>query len=284
MKKGNIVVLLLLIIVASIGLYFAWYNGDIVKVPVATSGSTLAELWETNWEGRRNPPGRAAKAGKTTAAVPAKNTKSSYYYANEYELFPRLTSTDNPYLICVNRYLHLPAKYSVSTAVCVTVYPENKEMEKTAAAQFRKMYDAAREAGAELIPFSAYRTIRQQKENFDREIRSLIDAGLGRVEAIERALRTIQLPGCSEHETGLAIDITRKGVWRTDPGFDTSKEFQWLQKHAHEYGFILRYPRGKESITGISYEPWHWRYVGVEAATAMKNSGKCLEEYLGIKN
>jgi len=292
MKKGNIVVLVL-IIIAIIGLYFAWYNNDIVKLPAATSGSTLAELWETNWAGNRHPPAdnRATKANGTTKAsgaaattAPAK-TNSKYVYAKEYQIYPgQADIPDDKYLICVNRNRALPAKYSVDTAVCVTVYPENRSMERQAAKQYKKMYDDALLAGAELIPFSAYRSTAQQKETFDREVKSLVEAGLGRTEAIERVLKTIQLPGCSEHETGLAIDITRKGVWRTDPGFDGSKEFEWLQKHAHEYGFILRYPKGKESVTGISYEPWHWRYVGVEAATAMKKSGQCLEEYLKIKN
>ena len=288
MKKGNIVVLAL-IIIAIIGLYFAWYNNDIVKLPAVTSGSTLAELWETNRAGNHNPPAenRATKANERATTASAKNPKSSYIYANEYQVYPSQAKIpENKYLICVNRNLHLPAKYSVDIAVCVeNIYPENRMMERQAAKQYRKMYDAAlaEDKTLELIPFSAYRSTFQQKANFDREVKSLEDAGLGRAEAIERVLKTIQLPGCSEHETGLAIDITRKGVWRTDPGFDGSKEFEWLRKHAHEYGFILRYPKGKEAVTGVSYEPWHWRYVGVEAATAMKKSGQCLEEYVKFK-
>jgi D-alanyl-D-alanine carboxypeptidase len=95
-------------------------------------------------------------------------------------------------------------------------------------------------------------------------------------------LEAIQLPGGGRRETGLAIAISRKGVWRTDPGFHGTKEFNWLTAHAQDYGFILRYPQGKEQFTGVSYEPWHWRYVGVEAAQKIRASGQCLEEYLGI--
>jgi D-alanyl-D-alanine carboxypeptidase len=106
--------------------------------------------------------------------------------------------------------------------------------------------------------------------------------GYSRAEAVNFAAQSIQPPGCSEHNSGLAIDITRPGVWDTREDFDTTKEFAWLQAHAHEYGFILRYPKDKQNITQVMYEPWHWRYVGVGPATAMKASGQCLEEYLGI--
>jgi len=305
-RKGSFV-LLLLIIVAAIGLYFAHRNNDIARLPAATSGSTLAELWETNWAGHRNPPAsnrqarrtsppaqaaqdtRAAAAPGTTAAPTTTRPDSGYLYAAEYNQYPgEAKIPGNKYLICVNHNRALPAKYNVNLAVCVeNIYPENRMMERQAAAQYRKMYDAARKSDKnvelELIPFSAYRSTYQQKANFDREVTALENAGLGRQEAIERTLQSLQLPGCSEHETGLAIDITRKGVWRTDPGFDTSKEFAWLQKNAQDYGFILRYPKGKEAVTGVAYEPWHWRYVGVEDAIKIKNSGQCLEEYLGIK-
>ena len=82
-------------------------------------------------------------------------------------------------------------------------------------------------------------------------------------------------PGYSEHNTGLAIDFN--GV---SADFENTKEFQWLQEHGAEYGFIPRYPKGKEGITHIMYEPWHYRYVGVEAAKEIKESGMCLEEYI----
>lgn len=299
LRVGNIVVLAL-IVIAGLGLYFAYVNKDIAKLPAGTTGATLAELWETNWEGHTHPPGMSwcPKCGSLTSAQPAPTTQagssattaatkrpySDYLYAKEYQVYPGKAVVDNDkYLILVNSNHALPARHSVKTEVCVTVYPEMRQMETQAARQYKKMYDAALEDGIELIPFSAYRSTAQQKEAFDGEISALVEGGLGRQEAIERAMLTIQPPCCSEHETGLAIDITRKGVWRTDPGFADSKEFEWLQKNAHKYGFILRYPSGKEAVTGITYEPWHWRYVGVGPATEMKQSGKCLEEYLGLQ-
>ena len=86
-----------------------------------------------------------------------------------------------------------------------------------------------------------------------------------------------QQPGASEHQTGLAFDVTTE----TSGGFESTEQYAWLSQHAHEYGFIQRYPANKSSITGISYEPWHYRYVGVDAATRMRRTGQTLEEFLG---
>ena len=85
-------------------------------------------------------------------------------------------------------------------------------------------------------------------------------------------------PGSSEHNLGYAMDIVC-----VEEYFEDSKQFKWLQKNAADYGFILRYPKDKQNITKVTYEPWHWRYVGVEAAKAMKSSNLCLEEYMGVK-
>jgi len=293
-KKGTILVLLL-VLVAGIGLYLAYINNDISRLPLSSTGATLAELWTpADGQTRTLVPRESQATAATASGFSASNAAtlpgdpgSKYAYRKEYGIYPGEASVQKgkEHLICVNSGRALPARYSanVKTEVCVTVYPENRQLEATAAKQFRKMYDAAMQEKdpVELIPFSGYRSTAQQKENFDREIDSLVAGGLTRQEAIGRAMQSIQPPGCSEHETGLAIDLTRKGVWRTDPGFHGTVEFNWLRDHAHEYGFILRYPQGKEHITGISYEPWHWRFVGVEAAEKIKTSGKCLEEYLG---
>ena len=312
--KGTIIVLVL-ILFAGMGLYLAYINNDIQKPPAATAGSTLAELWSAPDGQTRTlaPPTQGSstrasaasatsdKSTKATTTKPATSTattapassaslpgssNSKYIYAKEYQVYPgQADIPPNQYLICVNRSRALPAKFSVNTEICLTVYPEKIQLETEAAQQYRKMYEAAlkEDKTLELIPFSGYRSTARQKENFDREVAELVAAKVERQEAIRQVMQTIQLPGCSEHETGLAIDITRKGVWKTDPAFDGTKEFAWLTKHAHEYGFILRYPQGKEASTGISYEPWHWRYVGTAEAKKIKDSGLCLEEYLKIK-
>jgi len=188
----------------------------------------------------------------------------------------------DPYLVCVNRDYALPANYEPALQVCVEFYPEKIQMEATAAAQYKKMYDAARADGAELIPYSGYRSAARQKSNFDRLIQTNVDMGYSYAQAVNIAAQSILPPGCTEHSAGLAMDITRPGVWDTREDFDTTREFAWLTAHAHEYGFILRYPKDKFGVTQITYEPWHWRYVGVGPATSMKASGQCLEEYLGL--
>ena len=102
-----------------------------------------------------------------------------------------------------------------------------------------------------------------------------LDAGYSPEDALEAAKDWVALPGTSEHQLGLAVDIN------ADVTLSTSEEvYDWFAKHAHEYGFILRYPEGKEDITGISYEPWHFRYVGLEAAQEIYAQGLCLEEYI----
>lgn len=88
-----------------------------------------------------------------------------------------------------------------------------------------------------------------------------------------------QQPGASEHQTGLAFDVTTE----TSNGFESTPQYAWLSQHAHEYGFIQRYPANKSGITGISYEPWHYRYVGVDASARMHKTGQTLEEFLGEK-
>jgi len=285
-SRAGTVFVLVLILAAGTGLYFAYTSGRLGNLPGNTAASTLAELWPpADGHTRTLVPQITTRPGAPGAisTAPSQAPDSNYAYAKEYGLYPgEAKLSGDKYLICVNRSRALPANYAVETEVCVTVYPENRRMETGAAARFREMYETALQDDIELIPFSAYRSTAQQKENFDREVGTLVAAGLTRPEAIEQAMRSIQPPGCSEHETGLAIDITRKGVWRTDPGFHGTPEFNWLMNHAHAYGFILRYPQGKEQITGVTYEPWHWRYVGANAAKKMHESGECLEEYLRL--
>ena len=109
-----------------------------------------------------------------------------------------------------------------------------------------------------------------------------VDVCIMSAEAKARAAMIIMPPGCSEHNLGLAMDIIA-----TDNNFYKTRAYAWLTEHAQDYGFILRYPKEKQHITKVEYEPWHWRYVGVEHAKKIKEWGFCLEEYLyviGMKN
>lgn len=151
-----------------------------------------------------------------------------------------------------------------------------KYLDSRVAPYYEKMYYAARKDGITLTPYSAYRSYDRQKRNYEKLTdKYMSQYGLSRKEAEKKAATVILPPGTSEHNLGIAVDICN-----TKSSFAQSREYAWLEKHAHEYGFILRYTAQKQSVTGIIPEPWHWRYVGVEYAKKIKDSGLCLEEWL----
>ena len=127
---------------------------------------------------------------------------------------------------------------------------------------------------------SAYRSIEYQTDLFNNKINYFMLLGNTREEAEKLTLQTINRPGTSEHNLGLAVDFNY-----VNNDFEKTEEFKWLQKNAENYGFILRYKQEKEDITKVDYEPWHWRYVGVENAKKMNELDMCLEEYIDyLKN
>ena len=140
----------------------------------------------------------------------------------------------------------------------------NKQAEEA----LNKMIEAAKKDGIHIFNFSGYRSF-----DFQYEVYWKAFDNYGR----EYAEKSIARPGFSEHQTGLAFDIN--GI---DPEFEIQKEGIWCKEHAREFGFILRYPKGKEHITGYKFEPWHFRYVGIENAKKIEATGLCLEEYFGI--
>ena len=138
----------------------------------------------------------------------------------------------------------------------------------------QRMFDDARAAGLSLFVREGYRTREEQTQIMENKAREYLRAGYSEAQAREEAARTVAQPGHSEHELGLAVDInshTAEDEWRL---------YGWLAENAWRYGFILRYPQGAEDVTGIAYEPWHYRYVGADAAREIYESGTTLEEYL----
>lgn len=180
-------------------------------------------------------------------------------------------------MILVNRDYILPDGYMPRLENAVDGGYSDQKLDYRVAPYFNAMYQAALEDGVELVPISGYRSVERQTRNFENKIQKYIDDGYGRVEATQMAATIILPPGTSEHNAGLAMDIC--SLYES---FENTEEFEWLSENAADYGFILRYPEDKQDITKIIYEPWHWRYVGVEAAKEMKASGECLEEYLGV--
>lgn len=141
------------------------------------------------------------------------------------------------------------------------------------------MLQAAKKDGINLAICSPYRDLNRQEILFDRKITLYMGQGYSYMEAYKTASQTVTIPGASEHQIGLALDIFSDTYTSLDEGFGETAAGKWLAEHSCEYGFILRYPEGKEYITSIEYEPWHFRYVGKEAATIIMKENICLEEF-----
>lgn len=141
------------------------------------------------------------------------------------------------------------------------------------------MMQAAKEDGINLEICSPYRDLNRQEFLFNKKIKIYMGQGMSYMEAYKLASQTVTVPGASEHQIGLALDIFCDTYKYLDEGFGETKAGIWLAEHSSEYGFTLRYPKEKEYITSIEYEPWHFRYVGREAASVMQEEGICLEEF-----
>ncbi|MBQ7596702.1 MAG: M15 family metallopeptidase, partial [Clostridia bacterium] len=217
----------------------------------------------------------SSSAKKTTSSTTKKTTdKGEYMYA--YAGFNPVTTDMNvPFNeILLNRKYKLPDGYVPTLAEAVK--GSGVKLDYRVAPHYQEMYNAAKKDGITLTPVSGYRSYERQKNNFEGEIRSNQAKGMDKVTATQKAAEIRLLPGTSEHNAGLAMDICSLST-----SFENTKEFKWLQAHAHEYGFIMRYPKNKTNVTKITYEPWHYRYVGKDIAYQLKSSGMVLEEYLG---
>ncbi len=152
------------------------------------------------------------------------------------------------------------------------------QFDARAAAALREMLSAGAAYG--LRPVSLFRSYDLQVSLFNREVNEWKALGYSQADAEKNAATEVARPGTSEHHMGLAADILSDGVYSLEESFENTAAFAWLKAHCAEYGFILRYPKEKEDVTGVIYEPWHYRYVGVEAATDIMARGITLEEYL----
>lgn len=144
------------------------------------------------------------------------------------------------------------------------------------------MLKGARADGVNLIVCSPYRDMDRQTMLFSNKVGRYMDGGLSYMDAYNLASQAVTVPGSSEHQIGLAVDIITDGYSSLDEGFGDTAAGKWLAANSSKYGFILRYPDGKENITSIEYEPWHFRYVGVDAATVITENDLCLEEFWNI--
>ena len=144
------------------------------------------------------------------------------------------------------------------------------------------MFEDAAQDGVEFTLVDSYRSYETQAEYYEKKVQQYIDQGYSRADAEVKAATITARPNTSEHQAGLALDIVTPSWPRRNSGFADTLAFKWLDANAYKYGFIQRYPKGKEDITKVIFEPWHWRFVGIDIASAIEESGQCLEEYLGM--
>ena len=240
---------------------------------------------------KRNEKGQCTVLGLValilvTAAVFQEGRRSSESVFTEQNRI--MTAEDNRQsgesenLILVNKEHGLPENYTVNLhwlqngreAVADEIYEALSDMLTDGSAD-----------GREFVVASGYRSYEKQQQLLEEDIQASMEKyGLTRQEAYDKESQETMPQGHSEHETGLAVDLVALDYQILDEAQEYTEENQWLREHCQDYGFILRYPRGKEDVTGISYESWHFRYVGTEAAKEIMDKGITLEEYLEQKN
>lgn len=205
------------------------------------------------------------------------NSENAEPVAEEYySMEPAVGETDNWKLTLVNPWHLLPEAYSIRTVELVN----GQSVDERCYPDLQAMMDDCRAAGLSPYICSSFRTWEKQNRLFENNVMKLMGQGYSEEDARTETARNIAIPGTSEHQLGLAVDIVDKNYQVLDEAQENTAVQKWLMENSWRYGFILRYPTDKSDITGIVYEPWHYRYVGKEVAEVMYNEGICLEEYL----
>ena len=186
----------------------------------------------------------------------------------------------DPLMVLVNHTSKMPDDYTFDTKECGSATAVNKTLQTAACDAFLEMQKAAAADGVTVWMQSGYRSVKYQTSLYERKTKYYLDKGYDNATAKEKAAAVVNPPGYSEHNCGLAADLNSPEHTGLDEGFEKTAAFRWLCEHAGDYGFILRYPKDAEDKTEIIYEPWHWRYVGVENAAKINASGLCFEEYI----
>lgn len=229
----------------------------------SNSDSSLSEAAASGGDSSADESASGASGSSSSSKVSSGTSTSSINSSDPYyeSSMPLLVNPDHL----------MPDDYS-PTVVSVG---GNYKLESKAAAAWQDMQAAASRDGVSLWIISAYRTLERQTELYQEKVEEYKNLGYNEGDAKIEAGKWVAVPGTSEHCLGYAADLCS-----LEENFENSDQFAWLQKHCAEYGFILRYPKDKVDITKISYEPWHYRYVGSNHAQIIMSQGLCLEEYL----
>lgn len=181
-------------------------------------------------------------------------------------------------LVLINKQHPIPDTYTFTLGTIKTIKGD-MQCDERIIEELLSMMQAANSDGVNLAICSPYRDLNRQEILFNRKIVAYMDKGMSYMEAYKLSSQAVTVPGASEHQIGLAIDIVSDTYLSLDEGFADTDAGMWLEEHCYEYGFILRYPKGKEYITSIEFEPWHFRYVGKEAAKVIMQEKLTLEEF-----
>ena len=227
---------------------------------------------------QRNP-GRGAEDGGAQGqpAPPSEASSSSAPPADEGAAADAASDEADGLLLLVNPWTPLPEDFLPGELVPVQ---NDQAVDARAYPDLQNMLGDMSQAGLSPLICSSYRSQERQQELYDNKVQRVMAEGASLEAAQAEAARWVARPGTSEHQTGLAVDIVSLFNQMLDETQESTPEFQWLAENAWKYGFILRYPNDKSEKTGIAYEPWHFRFVGKEAAAEIHDLGLCLEEYL----
>lgn len=222
-------------------------------------------------------PNKVKEFSLDSSSVSGKSVENKHVENKEYGDVTSFSYKGDWNLLLVNKEKEMPEDYDVSIVslkngqqVAADIYDDLRDM----------LFTGEEEGGLSFLVASGYRTKEKQMQLVKEEIIKNQSFGMTYEEAYEDAMLTVAPDGYSEHETGLAVDIVAVANQRLDETQEYTRENQWLRENCYKYGFILRYPKDKEDITGFSYESWHFRYVGKEAAKEITEKGITLEEYL----
>lgn len=265
--QGILLIALVIILGSLLILYFAFCRGgDYNTAPIETT---------TQVESTTEAPTEPAEEENTEEPTePEEEITEEPIIWDNYNPTSVLAS-ENWALTLINKNYPLDKNYTPTTAPVI----ENSSIKADirVAEAYRVMYNAALTEDVILTPYSGYCGYQRQKTNYDNKVQAFILQGLTEDDAKLSAEKRVEPAGCSENGAGLAVDVISASA-----GFSSTNEYKWLVANAHNYGFVLRYPEDKTEITGMIYQPWHWRYVGIEVATEMKEQNLCLEEFLGV--
>ena len=179
-------------------------------------------------------------------------------------------------LILTNAEYPVPEDYAVTLK---DVPGTDQKIDERIYEPLMNMLEAMKAEGLSPVVCSGYRTLDKQEKLFNRKVSAYVKKGRSKEESYALARQTLSVPGSGEHCLGLAVDFYTRSYHQLERAFEKTPEGKWLREHAQDYGFTLRYDEGKEEITGIEYEPWHFRYVGIDVARYLKEHNLSLEEF-----